>query len=295
MSSSFPHYASYTSPLLATSPSHRSSIGADVEALKARSIRHGPPPPHLSHGSHGQGSSSSLATSPNGRGREEDRSFVLDEESLLFPDTSPVREGGPERPASTSRYGSTLEGRRASHGAITYNEVGARGRFRREAASPRPNLHLSTDLSPSSLASPSTLASPQDDHHEAATTSSESAGESGLTIRGRRPSVLPRALEPLVLLAEQGGETAEEEEERVLGGPGGGDGKGEAHRDWKLAVKVSRSCDRGLESVPKELEGQRADRDEGSEGRREGASSSAVSSRARLRFFERLANPRRLV
>ena len=65
-----------------------------------------------------------------------------------------------------------------------------------------------------------------------------SAGESGVTIRGRRPSHLPGVLDVHVLLAEQGGETAEEEEQRLLGHAGGGDDpQGEAI--WKLAVRVS--------------------------------------------------------
>lgn len=70
--------------------------------------------------------------------------------------------------------------------------------------------------------------------------------------RGRRPSFpasdrehvpvegkLP-LLDPQVLTAEQGGETALEEEERLLGHPGGGD-HGVANsgdRDWREAVKV---------------------------------------------------------
>lgn len=51
-------------------------------------------------------------------------------------------------------------------------------------------------------------------------------------------------LDPQVLTAEQGGETAEEEEERILGGPAGGDldTDGESllgdKLNWKAAVKV---------------------------------------------------------
>lgn len=47
-------------------------------------------------------------------------------------------------------------------------------------------------------------------------------------------------LDPQVLTADQGGETALEEEERLLGHAGGGDDGAETggEKDWKVAVKV---------------------------------------------------------
>lgn len=49
-------------------------------------------------------------------------------------------------------------------------------------------------------------------------------------------------LDPQVLTADQGGETALEEEERLLGHAGGGDDGAETggEKDWKVAVKVRR-------------------------------------------------------
>jgi hypothetical protein len=62
------------------------------------------------------------------------------------------------------------------------------------------------------------------------------AREGHIPVEGKLP-----LLDPQVLTAEQGGETALEEEERLLGHPGGGDHGGEAdgaERDWREAVKT---------------------------------------------------------
>lgn len=151
---------------------------------------------------------------------------MIDEESLLFEDGPDGSSSTSAAPSNKRNYGSTLEGRRASSGA-SHHEPGARGRFRRESPVKEMTHSASSPDPPSSA----------DDGGPPS-----SAGESGLTIRGRRPSHLPAVLDVHTMLAEQGGETAEEEEQRLLGHVGGGDGpdhSGGKEASWKLAVRVS--------------------------------------------------------
>lgn len=231
MSSSFPHYSALAATLNAapsTSPNAHTTYANNLEALIARAQAH--PYPRAQEDDHSPAPAIGAFTSRRGS-RRQSESVVEDEETMLFQtdDIPPAGgvSGNGKGKHRTMSYGAVDHDRRRRQSAGSSRSLGgARGRFRAE-------MGLSSTIN----------GGIQGDHHRGnSDATNRTAGDddeirSIRTVHTIRDTVLG-VLEPQLLLAEQGGETADEEEERILGHLAGGD-LDEDHKDWKKALKVS--------------------------------------------------------
>jgi hypothetical protein len=232
MSSSFPHYSALAGSLQPSTSPTNTTYASNLEALIARAQSH----PHPRSHSHAEEHSPDIGRRLS-RSRRQSESVIEDEETLLLPEEDSAAAGGAGGKGKnrTMSYGAVEapggDRRRRQSASSMRSFGGARGRFRAE-------MGLSSTLAPGGGADAAHHRGPSDSSARPAAEDDDVRSiRTTHTVRTIRESVLD-VFEPHVLLAEQGGETADDEEERILGHLGGGD-LIEEERDLKQAIKVT--------------------------------------------------------